>query len=131
MSLIDDLKRHEGFRATPYRCTANRLTIGYGTNIDEGITEEQAELLLISKVKDIIDDLEGLSCWGKLTQTRRNVLTNMAYNLGVDGLLGFKKMFEAIAIDDYQLAAYEMLSSKWRWQVGNRATELADKMRAG
>lgn len=32
--LIAQLKRHEGFYAKPYLCTANACTIGYGTNLE-------------------------------------------------------------------------------------------------
>ena len=46
MSVIDDLKRDEGFRAKPYRDSEGLLTIGYGTLIEDGITEEEAGILL-------------------------------------------------------------------------------------
>ena len=32
--LLDQLERHEGFRPLPYLCPANRVTIGYGTNLE-------------------------------------------------------------------------------------------------
>ena len=45
-STIDSLKRDEGFMAKPYKDSEGLLTIGYGTLIEEGITKEEAELLL-------------------------------------------------------------------------------------
>ena len=37
---------HEGLRLTPYHCTGNKLTIGYGRNLDDvGISQSEAEIL--------------------------------------------------------------------------------------
>jgi len=40
-------------------------------------------------------------------------------------------MLAALAVDDYELAADEMLDSKWAIQVGKRAIELSRMMREG
>ena len=53
----------------------------------------------------------------------------MAYNLGVDGLLKFKKMWKALEKQDYQTAAEEMKDSKWYHQVGRRSKYLYKKMK--
>ena len=45
--LKEQLIRHEGLRLKPYRCTANKLTIGVGRNLDDvGISEDEALILL-------------------------------------------------------------------------------------
>ena len=45
--VTEQIIRHEGFRNKPYKCTANKLTIGYGRNIeDNGITKTEASVLL-------------------------------------------------------------------------------------
>ena len=50
--LIAQLKRHEGFRAKPYQCSANKTTIGYGRNLqDVGITEGEAVSLLNNDIQ--------------------------------------------------------------------------------
>jgi lysozyme len=59
------------------------------------------------------------------------VLISMAFNLGVQGLLGFTRMLSYSQDGDYSGAAEEMLSSKWATQVGNRAVELAGMMENG
>ena len=39
MNAIELIKYHEKYRRFPYRCTAGKLTIGYGWNLDDnGIT---------------------------------------------------------------------------------------------
>jgi lysozyme len=55
----------------------------------------------------------------------------MCFNLGLQGLLGFKDMMLAIEAEDYDRAANEMLESKWATQVGERAICLAGIMRHG
>ena len=59
------------------------------------------------------------------------VLIDMVYNLGHGKFTKFVKMREALRHGDYELAAVEMLDSKWATQVKGRATELADMMRTG
>ena len=132
MGVISDLKRHEGFRATPYRCPAGKLTIGYGINLDAGITEDEAELLLKSRIEKIRAQMDiRFTWWRDLDWERQSVLVNMAYNLGFDGLLKFKKMLNRIANKDYDGAAREMLESKWAIQVKERSNELAHIMMGG
>ena len=44
---VDLIKKHEGLRLFPYKCSVGKLTIGYGRNIeDTGISKEEAETLL-------------------------------------------------------------------------------------
>ena len=58
-------------------------------------------------------------------------LCNMAYNLGVPRLLGFERMWAALAAGDYERAADEALDSKWARQVGARAARVAALIREG
>ena len=130
---LKTVKRDEGLRLKPYRCTEGKLTIGYGRNIeDHGINEEEAELMLQN---DLLWAESGcfhvFSDWWKLNEVRKGVLINMAFNLGIPRLRQFKNMIAAVDKHDYEKAADEMLDSKWAKQVGNRATRLADTMRSG
>lgn len=130
---IEQIKKHEGFRANPYTCTAGKLTIGYGTNLDAGITKTQAEALMSEELANIEYDLgDKLQNWfSRLSDVRKAVLVNMAYNLGLNGLMRFRKMIDALAHKDFELASREMLNSKWAKQVGRRAVELAEQMKTG
>ena len=132
MKLFDQIKRHEGFRAKPYKCTADKLTIGYGLNLDAGITEEIAVLILEHQVYDIIVSLRKFEWFANIDSVaRHDAIVNMAFNLGIAGICKFHKMINAISLKDYHQAAAEMLDSKWAKQVGNRAIELAEQMRSG
>lgn len=56
--ILNQLRSHEGLRLKPYRCTSNKLTIGYGRNIeDNGITIDEAEYLLNNDVDKCIKQL--------------------------------------------------------------------------
>ena len=63
-----------------------------------------------------------------LDSTRFYVLANMASNLGVTRLAGFKKMWAALERNDYEDAANEILDSDWGRQFNGRAVEWAKLM---
>jgi len=125
------IKHHEGLKLTPYRCTADKLTIGYGRNLeDRGITSHEADLLLHQDISDCIRTLQrNFSDYYDLSDVRRAVLLDMCFNLGWTGLSKFQKMFAALRVHDFDAAAREMLDSKWAKQVGLRATRLSVMMR--
>lgn len=125
------LKLHEGLRLDMYTCTAGKLTIGYGLNLEAGITEEEASLLLEMRLKDIELDLAcEFDHWFTLSEVRQAVLMDMGYNLGIAGLKGFKNMIEAVNDGDFNRAADEMLDSKYAKDVGYRAARLSYMMRS-
>jgi lysozyme len=131
--LIEQVKRHEGFRSKVYQCSAGKNTIGYGRNLDDvGITVEEAEDLLYSDLLNArIEVSSRIKPAKKLVGARFDVLVNMAFNLGISRLLLFKRMIAAIEKGDYEAASDEMLSSKWARQVGSRAVELSIQMQTG
>lgn len=132
MKLIKQIKRHEGLSLKLYKCTSDKWSIGYGLNLEAGITEELAELILEYQVKRITNELRKFEWFFDIDSfARQDVIVNMAFNLGVTGVCKFRKMINAISIHDYHEAAKEMLDSKWAKQVGNRAIELAEQMRSG
>lgn len=131
-SLIESIKIGEGKRLKPYRCTAGKLSIGYGRNLDDvGITDEEAEYLLKHDIEKAEKDAEKLPCYKKLNQARKDVLIEMVFNMGLPRVLGFKKMLAALEAGDYSKAADEALDSKWARDVGERAKRLAYFMRIG
>ena len=53
----------------------------------------------------------------------------MAYQMGIDGLAGFKNTLKNIAAGRWNDAATGMLDSKWAKQTPNRARRHAEQMR--
>lgn len=132
-AMIRQLRLHEGERLKPYRCTAGKLTIGVGRNLeDRGITREEAAYLLANDIAAEERELLRALPWvAKLDEVRQRVLLDMAFNMGVVGLLAFKRTLATIQAGDYQRAAAMMLDSKWAGQVGQRAERLSRMMATG
>ncbi len=133
MSLRDDLLRDEGLRLKPYRCTAGKLTIGVGRNLDDvGITKDEALYLLDGDIARVRTEVKKAFAWfDGLNEVRQNVILNMAFNLGLYRLSQFHQTLRAIEKGDYATAADQMLKSLWAKQVGQRAVRLARQMREG
>lgn len=129
--LREILIRHEGLRLKPYRCTAGKLSIGVGRNLDDnGITEFEAMHLLTSDMNRVESEAIATLPWFKsISVPRQDVVLCMIFNLGLTKFLGFKKFIKALRWADFELAADEMLTSAWAVQVGKRAGELAKIMR--
>lgn len=142
--IVPQLERHEGVKLTSYLCPAGKVTIGVGHNLEarpvpgipcevgHTITSDQARRLLIRDLADFDRALNDALPWvSSLDDARYGVLLNMAFNLGVHGLRGFRRMLAAVSSGRYDVAAAEMLNSVWARQVKGRALELAQQMRTG
>ena len=131
-SLEDQLIRHEGMRLDMYKDTVDVWTIGIGRNLEDvGLrSEAEAKFLLRSDISAVQKELrERLPWFEDLDPDRQQVLTNMAFNLGVTGLIRFSKTLSYVESGLYEQAADEMLRSRWADQVGKRATELSQTMK--
>lgn len=131
--LREQLIRHEGRRLKPYRCTAGKLTIGIGRNLDDvGITDAECLYLLENDMDTAIGDARNLfEGFESLSPVRQAVLANMAFNLGKSRLSLFTLLRRAIKERNYEEAARQMKASQWAQQVGGRARQLAELMETG
>ncbi len=135
-NIIRSLRGEEGEVLHEYKDHLGYSTIGVGRLIDKrkggGITEEESAYLLNNDVTKIVEQLDKrLSWWKKLDDARKGVLVNMAFQMGVDGLLGFKNTLNMIESGQYEAAARGMLQSKWALQTSSRAKRMAEQMRTG
>jgi lysozyme len=131
--LAKTLGRDEGLRLKPYRCTAGKLTIGIGRNLDDrGISKAEAAVMFQNDLDGAVAELDrALPWWRELNAVRQEVLINMAFNLGMPGLLKFVNTLAAVQRGDYERAAKGMRVSLWARQVGSRAERLAREMETG
>ena len=131
--LKDDLILHEGYRSKPYVDTVGKITIGVGYNLDDnGLPSKIIEELLDMTMTEAIENAQSfIRNFDDLSDNRKAVLANMAFNLGLNRFRGFKRLRAAVETSQFDLAAMEMLNSHWAKQVGQRATYLADKMKQG
>ena len=126
------IRCYEGFSRLPYKCPTGHLTIGYGHNLEHGISLEAAELLLRQDIEIAAKQVKNAFIWWpKLTEARFYVLVDMTFNMGISRLVGFKKMLAAVEAGDYKTVAKEMLDSRWAFQVKGRARELSEIMEKG
>ena len=142
--LKEQLILHEGLRLNAYKCPADKWTIGVGKNLEAnplsqeemlevlkevGITEEIAMRWLEKEIRQVKRQLANYEWYTSQSEIRRRVLIDMAFNLGISGLLSFQNMIGALEVGNYEVAAEEMLDSRWSEQVGKRAERLANMMR--
>lgn len=127
------LRFHEGLRLKPYRCTAGKLTIGIGRNLDDvGITEDEAAFMMRNDIDRVKRELaQALPWWSSLDPVRSVVLVDLSFNLGLPRLLKFTKMLMHLRAGTWDAAANELLASRYATQVGERARRLATMLRSG
>lgn len=112
-------------------------TVGYGHTGPEvhpgmQITLDQAERYLDTDLTSASLGLRKALPWfEELDPVRQAVLLDMAFNLGVDGLLEFHHTLKAVRAGDWKAAAAGMTDSLWARQVKGRAYRLAEIMRTG
>ena len=159
-TIEEQLILHEGLKLQVYKCPADKWTIGAGRNLEakgltraeqeqilgvsglnkeetistlqgRGISKEEALFLLTNDIEQCKSDLSRYDWYTKLDPVRQKVLIDMRLNLGMVGLLGFRRMIDALTQRDYHKASFEMVDSAWYYQVGNRGKRLVEMMRTG
>ena len=153
-NFVTKLIAHEGLRLQVYQDTLGIDTIGIGRNLeDRGITKEELDwmdmpnmdavyehgireadaMYLAQNDVQIVEEelLRAHPCVEDLDAVRQLVLVDMAFNMGVPRLCKFKKMWNAIHENKFDVAAKEMLDSRWANQVKSRAVKLANAMHNG
>lgn len=116
---------HEKLTLKPYRCTAWRLTIGVGRNIqDRGISESEALFMLDNDLADVKQQCKAYPWFRELSDVRQAAIIDLIFNLGPGGFAGFKKFHEAMRLKQYVLAAAELKDSDWFGQTGRRAPRI-------
>ena len=153
-NFVNKLIAHEGLRLQVYKDTLGIDTIGIGRNLEDrgitkeeldwmdipnmdavyeyGITEADAMYLAKNDVQIVEEELvRAHPCVEELDAVRQLVLMDMAFNMGVPRLRKFQKMWNAVHEKKFDIAAKEMLDSRWAIQVKSRSTKLAHAMHHG
>jgi lysozyme len=131
--VLDILREEEGFASYPYKDSDGGLTIGYGANLlQEPLTTDEADFILLYRVEKRVNGLlDHVDFWSELPFPARVVLIAMAYQMGVRGVLDFRKTLRYMYQKQWEKAADEMLDSKWaREDSPRRARRMAARIRA-
>jgi lysozyme len=135
--LVKQLRGDEGEKPCAYQDHLGYWTIGVGRLVDSrkpgaGLRSDEITYLLNNDIDDRIDALTRRLPWFQnLDDARKGVLLNMSFQLGVDGLLGFKNTLAMIERGEYARAAEAMLFSRWAEQTPARAKRMSEQMRSG
>jgi lysozyme len=126
--LRKDLIAEEGIRLKPYLCPAGKTTIGVGRNLDDvGITEDEAMMMLDNDIERVKAQLAKALPWLETKpQGVQRAMANMAFQMGLGGVLKFQKMLAALQARDYNASRREALDSAWAKQTPQRAGRVTD-----
>jgi len=132
MDIIEQLSRDEGRRPRIYLDTAGKWTGGVGRNLsDVPFSDDEIDLMLSNDVKRAQDGLAQFAWYAGLDPVRQGACVNLAFNLGIAGLLHFPHFIAAMAHQDWVAAAGELADSHWAKQVGDRAARLQTQIVTG
>lgn len=135
--LTRQLRGDEGVRSTVYKDHLGYDTIGVGRLVDSrkpgaGLKGHEIDYLLRNDIDERIEALTRRLPWFQdLDDARKGVLLNMSFQMGVDGLLGFKNTLAMVERGDYAGAAKGMLNSLWARQTPERAKRMSRQMLTG
>lgn len=124
------LRVDEGVSRFPYVDSVGKVSIGVGRNLDDnGLSDDEIELMLENDINDAEADARALlPNFDQLSDARKAVVCNMAFNLGRYKLSQFANTLRAIKEERWADAAEGMRRSRWAQQVGARAERLATIM---
>ena len=137
--LLESVKKHEGYRNKVYLDTLGKRTVGVGHLCVEDFWEDDKEyeekfLMTIlehdlqTAIKGAKELMEEHGC-ADIDEQAEEILIEMVFQLGKNGVSKFKNMWKALAEKNYIGASYEMLDSRWSKQTPNRAKAMAKTMK--
>lgn len=136
MNIVQQLKNEEGSVAHAYQDSLGFWTIGVGRLIDERkgglLYPDEIDYLLENDVNRATAGIRAALPWFQvLDEARQAVLIQMAFQMGVKGLLAFTTTLTHVRVGRYAEAAVAMLESLWARQTPERAARLSKQMETG
>lgn len=135
------------FASKPYHDSKGFPTIGWGFRVPGTkqndplppitISKEDGETMLNSLLskydKELSSNINTRHLYPKLNPVRQAVLLSMRHQLGMTGLVGFRRMWIAIEKQDWEEAAIEIMDSDAvkKDKLVDRFQRNADQMRTG
>lgn len=142
--LAADLQRDEGWKnflyddangakIVPGYTVKGHATAAWGFALDVSpLTQEEALPILRSRAQGYYDTLVKAEPWvAGLPEPVQRGLSNMAYNMGVTGLLKFNTFLDLLKAGQYVAAGEDLAQTKWAGQVGDRASRVVALIEQG
>lgn len=128
--LTEQLMVHEGLKLQPYKCTAGKLTIGVGRNLDDvGITDIEAKFMLENDIARCLGECAREFDWFiDAPELIKEAVINLVFNMGISRFRKFKKTIEHLSNKEYTLAGAELLNSRYAEQVPRRSEQIANQI---
>jgi len=151
--LAKELEDDEEYRATRYRCTKGKWTIGIGRNLtDNGLTKEERNYLnyhetgfqnlIVSKSQAMyllghdIDNSYRELCkifpeFTSYSDEIQHILINIHFQIGYSSFAGFRDMIRAVKRQEWKEAAIELRDSDlWREDTPARSERRSKRFEA-
>lgn len=144
-NIVKILNYEEGYKERPYIDTEGYPTVACGVKIGpkgaslsnyiftvpREVGDVWLESFVASTIKKMNENPLIISAMKACNQERKDILISMAYQMGVQGLAGFKNTLAMVSSGNFSGAESGMLSSKWAKQTPDRANRHAEVMRTG
>ena len=127
--IAEYVKNHEGLSLKPYYCTANKLSIGIGRNLeDRGITQEEAFFMFGNDLRLAVSDLNRVfgADFKGFPDKAKLAFIDMMFQLGLGRFSGFQNMSKYAIAGNGKEAARGLMDSKYARQVPSRAGQNRD-----
>lgn len=133
--LEQELIRDEGEVLHAYPDSLGYLTIGIGHLIDKRkggkISKAASRFIFAEDLAEKVADLDrAIPWWRELPAAKQRVVINLCFQLGITGLLKFKKMLAALKAGDYKTAAKQLRDSALYRQTPERTKRRAKILEA-
>lgn len=133
--LLQRLQLDEGCRLKMYQDSLGYWTIGYGHLLDPRrggrISQNVANLMLEEDTDQTLSQISVYAWFGSQDDVRQAALADMAFNLGLEGLLHFPHFLGFMQKKDYVNAVGELKGTPWHDQVGPRADRIMSMITTG
>ena len=101
-----------------------------GQAVGTSVSEDRVAEAFDEDIKSVLRDCNILyPDFDDLPEEAQQIIANMMFNLGRPRLSKFAGMKRGVDAKDWDVAADEMVDSRWYRQVGARAERLVDRMR--
>ena len=101
-----------------------------GQAVGTSVSEDRVAEALDEDIKSVLRDCNILyPDFDDLPEEAQQIIANMMFNLGRPRLSKFAGMKRGVDARDWDVAADEMVDSRWYRQVGARAERLVNRMR--
>ena len=101
-----------------------------GASIGTEVSSDRVAEVFDSDIETVLSDCERLyEDFGDLPEEVQLIVANMMFNMGYTRLSKFKGMKRGVDARDWEVAADEMVDSRWYTQVTRRADRLVVRMR--